>query len=642
MLKIPKYNFDKHYLPRWTVMAFDLVIILLAVFAASKAILDALRNEHSTTDMIILMCYTFTALFISWLIYKPYIGIIRYFSMSDIIRFAKSCLLGILFLLTFLLINNTILNLSSIDYPYSIVIINFFITLFIVVFSRLTVYYLTLNTSNKTINYKSILIYGTGNLAIATRNAVLKFENTFYNVMGFIDNNPLFKNRKISGLPIYTESQAHSMLKGRKRQIDEIFLANDDITDAKIQQNAFIEANMGTNVIFKDVPDITKWNDGTLNSNQIKEIRIEDILGREQILLDLEGISQELLDKKIMVTGATGSIGSEIIRQMLKFKPKKLILIDQAESQLFELQHEIQPMYNEQSTEIHFCLCDTTDKYRLTGLFHEHRPEMIFHASAYKHVPLLEDNPYEAIKNNVISTKILADLAIEYDVFKFVLISTDKAVNPTNVMGASKRICELYVQSFAHDHSVKTKFITTRFGNVIGSSGSVIPLFKKQIEKGGPITVTHKDIIRYLMTIPEASQLVLEACTMGNGGEIYLFDMGKPVKIYDLAIKMIQLSGLVPHKDISIKEIGLRPGEKLYEELINEMENFIPTHNSRILIGTNHSNGNGKIRKEIEVLIEMLKHLSDNELVKRMKFIVPEFISNNSRFSALDEKPVLN
>lgn len=369
----------------------------------------------------------------------------------------------------------------------------------------------------------------------------------------------------------------------------------------------------------------------------MKPIKIEDLLDRQQITLNLEKISKELRNKKILITGASGSIGSEIVKQILHFKPKEMLLIDRAESPLFELQEEIQSLNITSGTKVNYFLCDTTDQFRLSEIFSEIKPELVFHASAYKHVTLMEENPYEAIKNNILSTKLLADLAIKHDVEKFILISTDKTANPTNVMGASKRICELYVQTYSKDENIRTKFITTRFGNVLGSTGSVIPLFKKQIERGGPVTLTHKEMIRYLMTIPEACQLVLEASAMGNGGEIYLFNMGEPVRIYDLAIKMIHLSGLIPYKDIQIKEIGLRPGEKLYEELLNNKENTMPTHHERILIGKDSTKIDKNIKEEIENLLKHLTFENQNQLVARMKSIVPEYVSNNSGFSVLDK-----
>jgi FlaA1/EpsC-like NDP-sugar epimerase len=337
-----------------------------------------------------------------------------------------------------------------------------------------------------------------------------------------------------------------------------------------------------------------------------------------------------------MITGGAGSIGSEIVRQLLFLKPKSIVIVDQAESDLFEIQNEVLPELN--GIQLTIFVADVTDRFKMKRIFDRCRPEIIFHAAAYKHVPMMELQPYEAINNNVGGTKVLADLAVEYEVEKFVMVSTDKAVNPTNIMGASKRICEIYIQSLANRKDIKTQFITTRFGNVLGSNGSVIPIFKNQISKGGPVTVTHKDVIRYFMTIPEACQLVLEAGFLGKGGEIFLFDMGEPVRIYDLAKKMISLSGYTPNSDIHIVEVGLRPGEKLYEELLADKEVTLPTSNKRIMIANIRPYQYRKAIQAIDLMLENLFEMDDYRLVYTMKEIVPEFISSNSRFESLDIK----
>ena len=364
-------------------------------------------------------------------------------------------------------------------------------------------------------------------------------------------------------------------------------------------------------------------------------MNIEDLLGREVIALDTERIRGGLKESVILVTGGAGSIGSELVRQLLIFGAHKVVIVDQAESALFELQNELLTKgYKKGRFDV--MIGDVTNFYRMVQLFERYHPDMVFNAAAYKHVPLMEENPYEAVRVNVGGTQLLANLSIQYKVQKFVMISTDKAVNPTNVMGASKRICEMYIQSQSQLDGMNTQFITTRFGNVLGSNGSVVPLFSKQIATGGPVTITHRDITRYFMTIPEACQLVLEAGFMGSGGEIYVFDMGKPVKIYDLAMKMITLAGLEPGRDIEIVETGLRPGEKLYEELLASKENTLPTYHKKIMIGRSRESNPLIVHHEVLSLLNLLKSATDDQLVSAMKKLVPEFISQNSTYERLD------
>ncbi|MDH5605171.1 MAG: polysaccharide biosynthesis protein, partial [Cyclobacteriaceae bacterium] len=387
-------------------------------------------------------------------------------------------------------------------------------------------------------------------------------------------------------------------------------------------------------------PPVEKWVRGELSLRQIKEVRIEDLLGRNIIQLDRANIKREILGKRVCITGAAGSIGSEIVRQVEQFGPKEIILIDQAESPMYELEREL--LHEDQFIRMKFIVADVTNEGRMRKIFEETRPEILFHAAAYKHVPLMEANPFEAIYTNVFGTKIVADLCVEYKVRKFVFISTDKAVNPTNVMGASKRIAEIYIQSLngklQKEGNLITSFVTTRFGNVLGSNGSVIPFFTKQIAYGGPVTVTHPEIARYFMTIPEACQLVLEAGAMGKGGEIYIFDMGKAVKVVELAKKMIMLSGLEPGKDIEIVYTGLREGEKLYEELLNQAENTIPTHHSKIMIARVPEITYNEAAPFMEKLYEKLSMEDEMGLVTLMKEMVPEYISNYSRFEVIDKR----
>jgi FlaA1/EpsC-like NDP-sugar epimerase len=390
-------------------------------------------------------------------------------------------------------------------------------------------------------------------------------------------------------------------------------------------------------VVVKALPPVDKWVEGEFAMNQIHNVKIEDLLGREVIQMNNKRIGEEISGKVILVTGAAGSIGSEIVRQLIAYFPAKLVLVDQAESALYDLEYELAGKVPT-NVQLIVNVADVSDTRRISKIFKNHRPDIIFHAAAYKHVPLMENNPYEAIKTNVIGTRILAELAAEVGVDKFVMVSTDKAVNPTNVMGATKRLAEMYTQSMNQLEGVKTKFIATRFGNVLGSNGSVIPLFKKQIERGGPVTVTHPEITRYFMTIPEACELVLEAATMGQGGEVFVFDMGESVKIIDLAKKMITLSGLRVDKDIEIRYTGLRPGEKLYEELLNNDENTLPTHHPKILIAEVNTPSYAYMEVATNDLNHLLSSGTNNSIVAKIKEIIPEYKSNNSVFETLDKK----
>jgi FlaA1/EpsC-like NDP-sugar epimerase len=390
-------------------------------------------------------------------------------------------------------------------------------------------------------------------------------------------------------------------------------------------------------VIVKTLPPVDKWVGGEFAINQIHNVKIEDLLGREEIQMNNKRISEEMNSQSIMVTGAAGSIGSEIVRQLIAYFPAKIILVDQAESGLFDLEYELSGLIPS-NTELVVKVADVSDYQRMAFIFKTHKPSIVFHAAAYKHVPLMEKNPYEAVKINIIGTQVLAELAAENGVDKFVMVSTDKAVNPTNVMGATKRFAEMYTQSMNQLDGMRTKFIATRFGNVLGSNGSVIPLFKKQIERGGPVTVTHPEITRYFMTIPEACELVLEAATMGEGGEVFVFDMGESVKIVNLAKKMITLSGLRVDRDIEIKYTGLRPGEKLYEELLNNDENSLPTHHPKILVAKVNTPTYAFMEIQVAEMLQILADGGNNELVAKIKQVIPEYKSNNSVFEKLDRK----
>lgn len=476
------------------------------------------------------------------------------------------------------------------------------------------------------------IIYGAGDAGLITKNALEHDTSASYNIIAFIDNSPNKIGKSINGIPVYNPEKIHNKEFIKKNNITLIIFAIPSMDNEERTQIINEIIDLGLNV--KSVPHLNKWIDNKLTINQIEDIKIEDLLGREPIILGKENVTEGLKGKVIMVTGAAGSIGSEICRQVLHYKPKKLIVLDQAESPLYDIQFELlnNEPYRSLNIPMEFVVGNVKDNTKMREVFKTYRPQIVYHAAAYKHVPLMENFPYEAVFVNVLGTKNVVDLAIEFEVEKFVMVSTDKAVNPTNVMGATKRIAEIYAQSRKCE---KTSFVTTRFGNVLGSNGSVIPLFKKQLAYGGPLTVTDRNIIRYFMTIPEACSLVLEAGVMGEKEDIFVFDMGEPVKIYDLAKKMIKLSR---KEGIEIEITGLRPGEKLYEELLSTKENTIPTEHAKIMRAKVRKYTQEEVNEKINTLINLIPTCDNFKIVAQMKNIVPEFISNNSIYSSLDKK----
>ena len=565
--------------------------------------------------------------FLGFIISGTYRVQLRFTATDDVFRLLATNLLGTLLLI---IINLTYVTFTaSYLVPFSIIIIEFLVTIFFLVCVRLLIKMLFKEITNSNIGSKKIIIYGAGDGGLTTKRTLETDRENNFKVVAFIDENRRYENKKLEDVKVTHPGNLHKIFKTYPDA--ELIIAKTLDADHRA---AVLELALEHEIKVLNVPSIKSWINGQLNVKQLKNLKIEDLLERDPIELNTDKLSEIYGNKVILVTGAAGSIGSELVLQLIAFKPKTIILVDQAETPM----HEIDLRLTEQKTnvEIKLKIADVTDRLKMETIFNVYRPQIIFHAAAYKHVPLMEKNPAEAVKVNTLGTKILADLAHRNHAERFVFISTDKAVNPTNVMGATKRMGEMYVQSF---NSVSdTKFITTRFGNVLGSNGSVVPRFRNQIENGGPVTVTHPDITRFFMTIPEACSLVLEAGSMGEGGEIFIFDMGKAVQIREMAEKMIKLAGFIPHKEIQIEYSGLRPGEKLYEELLNDGENVLPTHHNKILITRVIENDKLEIDKKFAEMALIVEGNDNFEIVKMLKDTVPEYRSANSEFESLDNK----
>ena len=614
------------------VFAFDTFIVLFA-FLCSRMVFKSMEIVsshplHVLGYVVILV----TVYGISFLFSSTFKGMLRYSGFGDIRRILLSSLISLILLCGFrMLLMYRYHEEADIFFPqFAEIIHEVLMIFFLLVISRLTVrrlfreYTVPKNVGGK----KKALVFGAGSGGVLTYNLISNDKESEYEIVAFVDDNFKKAGSEIQGVPVMLPSKVMCESYIRRHGIEVLIIA---IPSLSVEmKNRLAEQALALNLRVKIIPHVYELIEGQMKSDQIKDIQIEDLLGRDPIVLENEEIACEIHDKVVLVTGAAGSIGSEIARQVMNYEPARLVVVDMGESPVFDIQFELNNTYGKSKDKLFFEVADVRDSGRMERLFDKFRPDVVFHAAAYKHVPLMEESPYEAVRTNVFGTKLIADLSIRYHVQKMVMISTDKAVNPTNVMGATKRIAEIYVQS----RRSETQFVTTRFGNVLGSNGSVVPLFKKQLESGGPLTVTDKRITRYFMTIPEACNLVLQAAAIANGGEIFVFDMGKPVKIYDLAAKIIRLSG---RNDVKIVEVGLRPGEKLYEELLASKEDTLPTVHGKIFRAKVRPQEPEAVNAALGALHKALLSQDEFAIVEQMKAIVPEFKSNNSRFTVLDE-----
>lgn len=626
-------------LPRWLIFLLDLGCVQLSLFFSFVLRVNFNLEDVAQFNISAVLGISLVLHALLFYLLKTYSGIIRYTNIEDTFRLL---IVNSMAAVSFFFINYLI-HFSDAAYfiPLSVVVINFFITNFALITYRLLVRYCfrfyRLYQAEK--QSTKAAVYDTGEYGLQTKKVLNDFPDTDIRVVAFLDD-MLSRSRKLmEGIPIYgTDEESFARLK--EAGVERLIIANHNISKDKL--NYLVDTCLKFGIKVQQVPPVQNWLHGRLHTDQLKDINIEDLLEREVIRIDNQKISAELKGKTILVTGAAGSIGSELVRQLISYRPSVIVLCDKAETPMHELTLELKEKYPQANIKAY--IGDICDRVRMEHLFEVYSPDVVFHAAAYKHVPLMEDNPSVAVLNNVLGTRILAELSVAAGVEKFVMVSTDKAVNPTNIMGATKRIAEIFTQSYYRhmsaafeglkdSSSYPTRFVTTRFGNVLGSNGSVIPRFKQQLQQGGPVTVTHPEITRYFMTIPEACQLVIEAGVMGQGAEIYVFDMGQPVKIVDLARKIIRLAGKEPDVDIKIVYSGLRPGEKLYEELLNDSENVIPTYHDKIMIAKVREYDFGVVKEKIDRLIASAKQHYTLETVGLIKEIVPEFKSTNTAYN---------
>lgn len=634
------------FAPRWTIFLLDLSCVGLAL-SLTILLFNNFDLEQIAVEYPLFNSYLATILLNAVLLFgfKAYKGIVRYTTFEDAgrILLINFLVCVILYVMEFVY-SRTIEHRGILILPFSNLVIYFLFVSFLQILYRLGVKrvfaYLFVN---KRKTHKAV-IFNARNEGRLVGKMISENASSTLKIVGFLDENTKIIGKKIENIPVLRLSY-NNLQRLKKENINLLIIADPYIRKTKL--NELVDLCLDLDIKVQLVPSSEKWINNQLDLGQLKDVNIEQLLEREEINLENEEIAKEIKGNRVVVTGAAGSIGSEIVRQILALEPSVLIAIDNAETPLHELRLTIDDQHAHKNTKIVYFVGDICDRVRMEQVFEIYQPEIVYHAAAYKHVPLMEESPSVAVKNNVMGTKNLAELAVEYHADKFVMVSTDKAVNPTNVMGASKRIAEIFAQSYylhlqhqfeRGERKHLTKFITTRFGNVLGSNGSVIPRFTKQLREGGPITVTDPEITRYFMTIPEACRLVMEAGSMGNGGEIFVFDMGDPVKIVDLARKMIRLDGKMPERDIKIVFTGLRPGEKLYEELLNNSENTLPTHHKKILIAKVREYDFAEIYNQIEQLLVRANHHTNMNTVAKMKEIVPEFISQNSIYQSLDRK----
>jgi len=636
--------YSRNVISRWTVFGIDMLFtgfsLLLGAwvmneFGGGLALLNFRALEKG---LVVLMLYGF-----SFLMFRSFVGIIRHTGIADATRILYATTTAALVLLVFHSLTrqqNRVVE-SAFSLSFGLVLMHYLVTTFLLICSRFIFKGLFMRFVAKEKDAKKIMIYGAGASGRMTMQVLARDTRTAYKILCYLDDNPRLQHKSVDGIPVYASDYLLQELSTRKKA-DELIVSIQNIEPRR--KKAIVEYCLTRDMMVRVVPPLEQWMNGEFSAKQIAPVAIEELLQRDPINLTNAEVSRLVRDKVILVTGAAGSIGSELVKQLGHYSPAQLICIDQAETPLHDLQLSLSTqIHSGTAANIAYFVGDVSDARRMRQIIKRYRPQVIFHAAAYKHVPLMEENPMEAVRVNVLGTSSLLHLAKEYGVSKFVMISTDKAVNPTNVMGATKRMAEMVAQSMGEapgyeDH--KMEVVTTRFGNVLGSNGSVIPLFRKQMEAGGPLTVTHPEITRYFMTIPEACQLVLEAATMGRGGEIYVFDMGDPIKIADLAKQMIQLSGLRLGTDLHIKYTGLRPGEKLYEELLANEENSLPTHHPKIMVSKVRPNSFDETSSAVAELKDALSSGDDYRLVALLKKFIPEYLSNNSRFAHLDKEPL--
>ena len=614
--------FRRHSLPRWLVFLIDTGTVLVSFFFAYLLRFNLVLRAFSFTLAFHQALFALAVFAIIMIFLKSYAGLIRQTTIRDTftILITTTISSGLLFLLSLL---DRKANLGPLfNIPLSIILIHYGIVTVILTFFRVFIKMFYEFASSSARERKNVIIYGAGEMGVTVKRMIDSDARSGFRVSALIDDNWKIQGKKVDGISVYSQA----ILTGEfisKEGIKVFIFAINNLPPKK--KKLILENVISLGVEILETPEFHTWLNGQLDVKQLRKVKFEDLLGREPIALDQEKIRRGLENKTVLVTGAAGSIGSEIVRQLTKYNCKKLVLVDQAETPMFYLGNEMNTRFPGSPCKL--IIGDVTRYEKLEHIFSHYRPEVVFHAAAYKHVPVMEAHPHEAFRVNVGGTKLVTELAMKYGVEKFVLVSSDKAVNPTNVMGATKKICELYVHAKSKTPGIKTQFVTTRFGNVLGSNGSVIPLFRRQIEDGGPVTITDPKITRYFMTIPEACQLVLEAGFMGKGGEIYVFDMGEPVKIIDIANNLIRLSGLEPGVDIKIAYTGLRPGEKLYEELFSNNEPQLPTYHPKINIAKVSDLDPLKVNESIESLLARLYDLSGKEVIQEMQKIVPEYIS---------------